>query len=209
MTVGKEKLMNRKRIMVLLLFVFLCFVFVGQTALAAGSEGGNGNIVAVLEQYFLAHPWLMIMGAVGVIVVFLLVPRSCKYALLILYVLFVLYMTLLGRGAKAKAGMKLELFWSIRNAIRSKAGWAAWGLLIGNVCFFIPLGFMLSYLHPGMKKNRVWIWILVCIGFSVAIEILQYVTGRGFMDVDDVVCNGMGAAIGAALRRRRGMNYKV
>ena len=201
--------MNRKRIMVLLLFVFLCFVSISTTALAAGAEGGNGNIVAVLEQYFLAHPWLMILGAVGVIVVFLLVPRSCKYALLILYVLFVLYMTLLGRGAKAKAGMKLELFWSIRNAIRSKAGWAAWGLLIGNVCFFIPLGFMLSYLHPGMKKNRVWIWILVCIGFSVAIEILQYVTGRGFMDVDDVVCNGMGAAIGAALRRRRGMDYKV
>lgn len=190
--------MNRNRIMVLLLFAFLCFVFVSQTALAAGAEVGNGNIVAVLEQYSLAHPWLMILGAVCVIVVFLLAPRSCKYALLILYVVFVLYITLLGRGAKAKSGMKLELFWSIRNAIRSKAGWAAWGLLIGNVCFFIPIGFMLSYLHPGMKKKRVWIWILVCIGFSAAIEVLQYVTGRGFMDVDDVVCNGMGAAIGAA-----------
>lgn len=46
--------MNRKRIMVLLLFVFLCFVFVGQTALATGSETGNRNIVAVLEQYSLS-----------------------------------------------------------------------------------------------------------------------------------------------------------
>lgn len=32
----------------------------------------------------------------------------------------------------------------------------------------------------------------------MAIEVLQYVTGRGFMDVDDVVCNGVGSAVGAA-----------
>lgn len=187
--------MNRKRIMVLLLFVFLCFITVSTAALAAETETSAWDHILSVVRFFAAHPWVQIAGAIVVVVLFLLLPEKCKYGLLILYVLLILYMTLLSRGAKVKAGMKLELLWSVRAAISSKAGWAQ---IIGNACFFIPLGFMLSYLHPGMKHNRVWIWILVCIGFSVAIEIMQYMTGRGFMDVDDVVCNGVGAAIGAA-----------
>ena len=197
--------MNRKWIMVLLLFVFLCFITVSTAALAAETETSAWDHILSVVRFFAAHPWVQIAGAIVVVVLFLLLPKKCKYGLLILYALLILYMTLLSREAKVKAGMKLELLWSVKAAINSKAGWTAWAQIIGNACFFIPLGFMLSYLHPGMEKKRVWIWILVCIGFSVAIEVLQYVTGRGFMDVDDVVCNGVGAAIGAALGRSRVM----
>ena len=38
--------------------------------------------------------------------------------------------------------------------------------------------------------------LIVGVLFSIVIEITQYITCRGLCELDDVVCNGLGALIG-------------
>lgn len=71
--------------------------------------------------------------------------------------------------------------------------------LAGNVGTFLPLGWFLPQLWRGFRQLR---W---CLAASVAVvslvEIAQYITGLGCCDVDDLILNTAGAALGFALRR--------
>lgn len=67
--------------------------------------------------------------------------------------------------------------------------------VIGNCLWFIPLGILL----PAIYKNyRGYLWRVVFIGMvtSSTIEILQYVLCTGVTDIDDVICNTIGTAMG-------------
>ena len=65
-----------------------------------------------------------------------------------------------------------------------------------NVFLFIPFGFLLPQWKPQMRPAQV-----LSAGFltSVAIEIIQPLTGLGWFDVDDLLCNIIGNAIGVIL----------
>ena len=65
--------------------------------------------------------------------------------------------------------------------------------IIGNVVAFIPVGLLLGCVLGRMKW---WTVLLIGGGFSLLIEILQFVFKRGFAEVDDVVHNMAGCAIG-------------
>lgn len=61
-----------------------------------------------------------------------------------------------------------------------------------NVLLFIPIGFLLPM---NVKK-----WPLLCgIGFSLVIEITQFITHRGTCETDDVISNTIGFLIGYAI----------
>ena len=61
-----------------------------------------------------------------------------------------------------------------------------------NVIMFLPFGFLL----PWVSKLKGWRLILSGCLLSVAIEVLQYATALGQMDVDDVILNTLGTALG-------------
>lgn len=68
--------------------------------------------------------------------------------------------------------------------------------LMANVLMFIPGGFLLAAVCP---RIRHWKGIVICgAGCSAAIEIIQFFIGR-IADIDDVLMNSLGAAIGFAL----------
>lgn len=68
--------------------------------------------------------------------------------------------------------------------------------LMANVLMFIPGGFLLAVVCP---RIRHWKGIVICgAGCSAAIEIIQFFIGR-IADIDDVLMNSLGAAIGFAL----------
>jgi glycopeptide antibiotics resistance protein len=64
--------------------------------------------------------------------------------------------------------------------------------LIGNVILFMPLPVILA-LMSRLKGRKIF---FVCLLTSISIEIVQYVLGIGIMDVDDVILNSLGAALG-------------
>lgn len=78
--------------------------------------------------------------------------------------------------------------------------WSTWGMtlqehayFIENILLFIPFGMLFPIVFKKYLR-----WFTVPIGFmiSVGIEYIQYVTARGFCQLDDVVTNTAGTIIG-------------
>lgn len=66
--------------------------------------------------------------------------------------------------------------------------------LFGNIVMFIPLGYFLPRLWECLRKW--WQTWLVTLVIMTAVEITQHFTLRGTCDVDDLILNLLGAAIG-------------
>lgn len=71
--------------------------------------------------------------------------------------------------------------------------------LFGNILMFIPLGFLLPKVFP--KLGRLWKTLLVTTVIIVAVEVLQLLTLLGICDIDDLILNVIGAAVGYGLYR--------
>ena len=71
--------------------------------------------------------------------------------------------------------------------------------LVGNVVMFIPLG----YLLPGVYKRaqNFFAMLLYTVVVIVLIETIQYITGLGSCDIDDLILNVPGVMIGWCIRR--------
>ncbi|MCP3740441.1 VanZ family protein [Rossellomorea sp. BNER] len=64
----------------------------------------------------------------------------------------------------------------------------------GVVFLFIPLGFLLPSAFINVKSNRTV--VLISLSVSMFIEVLQRVTNLGVFDIDDMILNTIGAAVG-------------
>ena len=71
--------------------------------------------------------------------------------------------------------------------------------LVGNVVMFIPLGFLLPKVSP--RQRRLWRTLLTTALIIVLVEMLQLFSLRGSCDVDDLILNVLGAAIGYGVYR--------
>lgn len=119
--------------------------------------------------------------------------RTINCILILLYGFFVLWYTVLGRGLSAES-QQLELFWSYRAFF---AGDLRLGLqILGNIAFFVPLGYMLSGV---VQKTKWWLALLIAFLLSCSVEMLQAATHRGLFEFDDIFNNTLGACIGVAL----------
>lgn len=112
-------------------------------------------------------------------------------------VIFGIYLAVLGaitffsRESGNVKGPDLQLFstWGIND--RNNA------FVIENILLFIPYGFLFCWNFPrarGILKGT-----LLGAVTSLGIETMQFVTGRGFFQLDDIVTNALGAFIGSVL----------
>ena len=72
----------------------------------------------------------------------------------------------------------------------------------GNIAMFIPLGFFLRTLSP--KCRRFWRCMGAVALIMSTVELCQLLTLRGFCEVDDVILNLLGAAIGWLASKKSG-----
>ena len=72
----------------------------------------------------------------------------------------------------------------------------------GNIVMFVPLGFFLRALFPGCRGF--WRCMAAVAVIMSAVELCQLFTLRGFCEVDDVMLNLSGAAIGFWIAKRSG-----
>lgn len=72
-----------------------------------------------------------------------------------------------------------------------------WQIVL-NILLFIPFGFILSCnLHIYRRTKHLFLPILLSGLFvSISVELLQYITSRGFTEIDDVINNTVGSIIG-------------
>lgn len=70
----------------------------------------------------------------------------------------------------------------------------------GNIVMFVPLGFFLRALFPRLRSFGNCMGAVALI--MTAVELTQLVTLRGFCEVDDLLLNLLGAAIGWAIAKK-------
>ncbi len=113
--------------------------------------------------------------------------------LLCIYGLMVISITILSRPKGSRIGVDLEPFATISSQL--------WGIVfpLENILLFIPLGLLLPLLWHYF--NHLGYTLGVGLLFSVLIEIVQYVTKRGYLQTDDILTNVVGALIGYIIYR--------
>lgn len=104
-------------------------------------------------------------------------------------VFLILYITLLRRAPGYNESIRLHL-----------KLWPNAGVLAGdflNLILYVPLGWTSQRWKPNRKRIVVAAFML-----SVFCEVLQYFTGRGMADVNDILFNTLGAAAGVWLAEK-------
>lgn len=123
--------------------------------------------------------------------------RSKKIAQTILFMVYcalILWETLLKRNVSFPRTYEFRIFWGFTDLITGKGNGKYVSLqYFQNVLFFIPFGFLFPW------KQRRWIAVVCACVFSSLIETTQYVTARGLCELDDIIANTIGAAVGMGL----------
>lgn len=88
----------------------------------------------------------------------------------------------------------LKLYWKLLSSGNEYYVRQAVINLVGNVVMFIPLGFFLPVVWKPLRKF--WLCLLCAFGIVVLVELIQWLTGLGSCDVDDLVLNIPGVIIG-------------
>lgn len=146
----------------------------------------DGNEMFDLNNYLHTHHLSVILIAVVVVIISAACGKKVNVCLLLLYLAFIFYMTLMYRP-EGDARAELELFWSYKQFFSS----ASLRLeILNNIWLFLPLGAMLFRFYPRMTI------LLIPVLLSVLIEACQYMTGYGLCELDDVISNSIGALTG-------------
>ena len=121
--------------------------------------------------------------------------RTIRHAaglFLIAWIVVLLWLTVFGRSVIDRAAYLIP-FTSTISMIQEAPWYEIFYLLVGNIAWFIPIGFLL----PLSTRIKPWHAILCGFGLSLLIEAFQYLFSVGCTDVDDLIFNTLGTAIGA------------
>jgi glycopeptide antibiotics resistance protein len=100
-------------------------------------------------------------------------------------------------GNNAYASYNLEPFSTIEFYLAGRVDFlVAFYNLAANVILFIPFGVFLIFL---MKKKSFFTLLVIPIASISAIEITQFLSRRGSLDIDDLILNLLGVFLGYAL----------
>ncbi len=147
---------------------------------ADGSEQFN------IKRLLFNNSYLVIAFSVLIVIISSLINRKYNILLMILYILAIIYITLLFRERKAM-NIYIEPFQSYKHLLTDSGARSG---VIRNIWLFIPLGAILFRIYPSK-----WILIITVL-LSVSIESVQYFMKIGYCELDDVISNGLGGLIG-------------
>ena len=169
----------------------------------------NGNEQVSLNEYLYDHPYFIMIIAFLLCFAAILLPWPLRIVLLVLYIAFIVNMTLLFRENGDPKG-EFDFFWSYsqfftNSYLRTE--------ILENIWLFIPLGAILysifnvnadPYLKSKRKEglssfaiyNKKGLVLLFPFFLSFTIEIIQLVFGLGLFEFDDMISNTLGGVIG-------------
>lgn len=108
--------------------------------------------------------------------------------LVAVYFAMMLSITLFSREPGSRTGVDVKLF-------------ETWGnqrlpdrYFVENILLFLPFGVLLPAAVPSLRKG--WCCVYAAFSTSMMLETVQLLTERGYCQLDDVVTNTLGAAIG-------------
>ncbi len=120
--------------------------------------------------------------------------RTWLFALLIVYLLVLLRLTVFRtKSYPIDFSVNLSLFTDLVATYHENGIWMVLYLVGGNIAWFIPFGFLLPMIWQKLKSYAV-----ISLGFclSLIIEVSQLVLAKGMFEIDDLVLNTAGCAVG-------------
>ena len=135
------------------------------------------------------YPFMVVVVGCVLCVLLCFLPERMRIGMLGIYVLFILYETLMFREVgDNRTNLKLFSYaGKFLTDFMTREG------VINNVWLFIPFG---TGLYAVFKRKRVWV---AAFFFSVAIELIQHLTGLGIAELDDVFGNTLGGVSGVMM----------
>jgi len=117
-----------------------------------------------------------------------------RVIVLLAYVMFILWITLINRDIPTGTNMLAHPFWEYKAFIQNMS-WITAHDIVLNIFLFIPYGFLFS----NAFRKRKYLAMITGLMFSVAIEMCQLFFQLGWAEIDDIVNNSLGAIIGYKL----------
>ena len=151
------------------------------------------DIRQIILQYFFTNVFVAILaislvGCLGYRTRKLDWQKAVAWILWIVYLCFVIELTLITREAGSRIGVSLTIWGTYAPDVYAKC----W--MVENLLLFIPLGILLPVIWKKMQKTG-WFCLVAFLG-SLCIETIQLITQRGYFQVDDIWLNVLGAVIG-------------
>ena len=163
------------------------------------------TVIQLAMQYILVG----IIGSIFVIGLFLIGyflvykklmkgSKKLKLSKIALCSIFLIYITVvlgatIGSRVSNYSSVNLHLFSSYKDAYNNFS-LGEWRNIILNILMFVPIGFLLPLLFK--KCQCFYITYLAGFFLTLFIEILQLITKRGIFELDDILNNTLGCAIG-------------
>lgn len=110
----------------------------------------------------------------------------------IIEIILILYATILTRQNTSREVVLIP-FYSFYEAIEQQEYYRS---MLMNVFLFFPLGLAMPFALPNAWKRKAFVSFGFAAGFSAMIECIQYFFCLGRCEVDDILTNSLGAAIG-------------
>ena len=157
------------------------------------------QIVIDMRQPLRYVPWALVIAAIGLLVMVVLLQKKegrkmplCFFrALFAVYVLVVIQITFFSREPGSRNGMNLELFSTWGYSVITHA------FFIENILMLVPFGILAPLCFP--KLRPMWKCVLLGGCCSVCLELSQYITRRGYCELDDMLTNTFGVLCGCVL----------
>lgn len=119
--------------------------------------------------------------------------RLLRIVAFIAYCVYIVWVAIISRKPNGIHHADLRFMWSYRELFTGDPhGKADVIQNLQNIVFFVPYGVLVP-VDDGKS-----VLITACI-FSVLIELIQYIGGFGLAELDDVICNTLGAIMGFLL----------
>ena len=130
---------------------------------------------------------------------------SLRDKLALIYVGFILLVTLFIREIGSGGKLAWTPFWSWKMVLQHHNSQLLWQILL-NILLFLPLGALLA-LKRGRSAKAI---VLTGFGLSLCIELCQLVFRLGLFEWDDILHNGSGCVLGMlAARTCQGFLQKI
>lgn len=105
-----------------------------------------------------------------------------------IYIYIALCVTIFSRAAGSRIGVNIHFFGTFSHVMSQNI------YPVENILLFIPFGLLLPLVWK--KGHSVLLYLTLGFLFSLLIELVQLLTGRGFFQIDDIMTNVIGTGIG-------------
>ena len=146
----------------------------------------NGKKLFNVKMTLYNHETVVFLAALAFVIASTICGKKMNVVLLIASIITIIYMTLLYRS-EIRPINGIRVFWTYKKFFTDENSRRE---IINNILLFVPLGVVLFKLAP--RK----IILIIPFVLSIMIEGIQFCTGIGFCEIDDIVSNSLGGMMG-------------